>query len=155
MLYEEMLNLANEHNLVVKEKDLWVHDGLIKDRNIAIRQTIPTNKEKACTLAEELGHAMTSAGDIMDYNDPNNWKQEVKARTFGYHLMITPEQLIDAYKHGCRGKHELAEYLNVTVPYLDEAVERFHGIYGLYQRYGDYVIVFEPCLNIVEFSQDI
>ena len=54
--------------MTVKEKPLSESDGLIKGNRIAIRKDIPTQTEKACVLAEELGHYYTSSGDIMDQN---------------------------------------------------------------------------------------
>ena len=40
--------------------------GLYCDGTIAIRDNIDTTTEKACVLAEELGHHYTSVGNIID-----------------------------------------------------------------------------------------
>ena len=61
MTYDKLLDLAEKENLVVKEADLRLYDGLIRNNKIAIRQTLPA-REKKQVLAEEIGHARTSAG---------------------------------------------------------------------------------------------
>lgn len=53
--------------------------GLYADNIIWINKYLPTSVEKACILAEELGHHYTTAGDILDQNDIENCKQELKA----------------------------------------------------------------------------
>ncbi len=39
----------------------------LKGNRIAIKQDLPTQKEKACVLAEELGHFYTSTGNILEF----------------------------------------------------------------------------------------
>lgn len=148
MGYDDLLLLTDAAGLTVKEKDLLAHDGLIYGRNIAIRRTIETSQQKACTLAEEIGHAATSAGDITDYSDPNNWRQETKARSFGYRLMIGLDGIIDACKAGCQTEHEAAEHFQCTVQYLREAISRFREIYGIKTEHNGYTIFFEPSISI-------
>jgi hypothetical protein len=152
MEYETILSLADSMKLDVREKPLLSNDGLTYGRRIAIRKSIPTSVEKACVLSEELAHTILSVGDITDYSDQNNWKQEMKARTAGYMLMVTPDGLISAYESGCRNRYEIASHLGVTEAYLEDAIERYRQKYGNYQRYGDYVILFEPCLGIIKFN---
>ena len=146
--YEQLLSLADKNNLIVREKDLLYYDGLIIDEKITIRQTIDTSQEKAGVLAEEIGHAATSVGNILDYTNPNNWKQEVKARTYGYGLMIGLDGIVDACKAGCQDEYEAADRLECTVQYLREAVSRFREIYGIKTEYKGYIIFFEPNLRI-------
>ena len=64
MNYEALLDEAQQDGLIVKEKPLIYNNGRIKGKRIAIRKDIETNTEKACVLAEELGHHHTSVGDI-------------------------------------------------------------------------------------------
>lgn len=63
MNYEELLIEADSNNLITKEKDLLANKGRIKGNRIAIKKNL-MQKEKACVLAEELGHFYTTAGDI-------------------------------------------------------------------------------------------
>ena len=80
MTYEELLKEADSLGLIVKEKPLQGTDGRILNRRIAIRKDIPTQTEKSCVLAEELGHHYTSSGDILNQNIVTNRKQEFRAR---------------------------------------------------------------------------
>ena len=66
MNYEDLLMEAEAEGLIVKEKPLKVSDGRIKGKRIAIRQDIPTYRQKSCVLAEELGHHHTTVGRIIE-----------------------------------------------------------------------------------------
>ena len=59
MTYDQLLDSADQEGLAVKEVSLSTHDGLIRDKCIAIRKDIPTQAKKACVLAEELEHHKT------------------------------------------------------------------------------------------------
>ena len=65
--YEALLDEANDKGLIVKEKSLQSSNGRIKGNRIAIRKDLKTTAEKACVLAEELGHYETTVGDILDF----------------------------------------------------------------------------------------
>lgn len=148
MNYEALLAEAYSHGLVVKEKNLVASDGRIKGNKIAIRKDIDTASEKSCVLAEELGHYYTSSGNIINMQDVQNKKQEHRARLWAYNKMITIDKLANARKYGCRNRYEIAEYLDVTEEFLQEAINSYKEIYGTgYHQYGDYLICFDP-LNI-------
>ena len=87
MTYDELLDTANKKGLIVKEKRLTRNNGRIKGNRIAIRKDM-TITEKACVLAEEIGHYETTVGDILDMSNPWNRKQERQARLNGYNRMI-------------------------------------------------------------------
>lgn len=148
MTYEALLREADSHQLTVKEKPLKQHDGLIVGNRIAIRKDMNTSAEKSCILAEELGHYYTTTGNILDQSKTENRKQERRARLWAYNKMITLSKLAEARKSGCRNRYEIAEYLNVTEAFLQEAIDSYKDIYGTgYHQCGDYLICFEP-LNI-------
>ena len=67
MSYDELLLEADNTGLVVKEKKLPVSKGRIKGKRIAIRQSIPTLTEKACVLAEEIGHYHPKAAGVQQF----------------------------------------------------------------------------------------
>lgn len=146
--YEALLDEACGKGLIVKEKPLRAHDGRIKGKRIAIRQDIETTAEKACVLAEELGHHETSVGDILDMNDIHNRKQERQARFNGYQRLIGLVQLVDAYEYGCQSRYEIAEYLDVTEMYLQECIDCYRDKYGVSVKVGEYEIVFIPYLAV-------
>ncbi|EOS34270.1 hypothetical protein C808_05270, partial [Lachnospiraceae bacterium M18-1] len=87
MTYDELLTEANQKGLAVKEKRLSGNDGRIMGNRIAIRKDMTTT-EKACVLAEELGHHETTVGNIIDLSVSWNRKQERQARLNGYNRMI-------------------------------------------------------------------
>lgn len=147
MNYEELLIKADEDSLIVREKDLHGSDGRIYGNRIAVRAEIST-VNKACVLAEELGHYYTNTGNILDQSKVENRKQERRARLWAYNKMITLDKLADARKHGCKNRFEVAEYLGVTEDFLQEAINAYSEIYGTgYHQHGEYLICFDP-LNI-------
>jgi hypothetical protein len=142
--YEQLLTAADQEGLLVKEQPLTGHDGLIRGRRIAIRKDIETQAEKSCVLAEEIGHYRTSSGNILDQSKVENRKQEYRARLYGYNLKIGLIGLIRAYEARCRNRYEMAEYLDVTEEYLEEAIDCYKTKYGLYASVDNYIIYFEP-----------
>lgn len=148
MEYEFLLSECDFEGLIAKEKPLKYNDGRIKGNRIAIRRSIETTKEKACVLAEELGHYYTTVGDILDQNDVSNRKQEYRARLWGYDKMIGLQGLIAAHEAHCENSFETAEYLGVTEQYLKEVIECYRSKYGTRTCYGDYIISFEPHIGV-------
>ena len=148
MNYETLLKEADSQCLVVKEKPLRANNGRIKGKRIAIKKNMTTT-EKACVLAEELGHYYTSNGNILDQSKTENRKQERKARLWAYKRAFDLIDLITAYKHGCRNRYEIAEYLDVTEEFLQEALDTYKEKYGIYWKVDNYIVYFEP-LGILE-----
>lgn len=144
MTYEQLLTTADQNGLLVKEKKLAKHDGLLKGKRIAIRKDIETQAEKSCVLAEELGHHYTSSGDILDQDNIMKQKQEYRARLYGYNLKIGLTGLIRAYEAGCRNLYEMAEFLDATEEYLRESIRCYRSKYGVCVAIDNYVIYFEP-----------
>ena len=149
MTYEELLTRADDNGLIVKEKYLLANTGRIKGNRIAIHQNM-TQVEKSCTLAEELGHHYTTAGDIMDQADTGNRKQELRARLWAYNTQIGLQGIIDAYKARRISPEEMAEFLDVTPEFLQDALECYRSKYSPYVSVDNYVIFFEPCLAVME-----
>lgn len=146
--YEALLDEACDIGLIVKEKPLQYNNGRIKGNRIAIRQDINTTTEKACVLAEELGHHYTSIGNIIDMEYTGNRKQERQARLWGYNRSIGLFGLIRAYERGCKDKYETAEYLDVTEEFLEECISCYREKYGVYKIVDNYIIYFIPNLAV-------
>lgn len=155
MTYEVLLNTADQAGLTVKEKPLSESDGLIKGNRIAIRKDIPTQAEKSCVLAEELGHYFTSTGNILDQTDTVNRRQEYRARLYGYNLKIGLTGIISAHTAGCRNLYEMADYLDVTEEYLKEALDCYQSKYGEYVKVDNYMIYFIPTLAVLEITDNV
>lgn len=151
--YEELLDEAYNNNLIVKEKPLEYYDGRIKDNKIAIRKTIKTSAQKACVLAEELGHHYTSTGDILDLNNPANARQENIARLWAYDKLVGLNGIIRAYKKHLTSSEEIADYLDISVKFLDDCIFYYSNIYGDYVRYRGYFIRFSPCFRVFRLKK--
>lgn len=144
MTYEDLLVLSDSENLIVKEKDIPGYGGRIYKNRIAINRALPTQAEKSCVLAEEIGHHCTSSGDLLDQTDIMNRKQEYRARFYGYNLKIGLTGLIRAYEAGCRNLFEMADFLDATEEYLKEAIQCYKSKYGICAVVDNYIIYFEP-----------
>lgn len=150
MGYDDLLMEADQTGLTVKEKSLIINDGRIKDARIAIRENIPTVIEKACVLAEELGHYHTTVGNILDQSVISNRKQERTARAWAYDKMIGFSGIIKGYQMCCRNRYEMAECLGVTEEFLQDALDYYKEKYGTFVHVDKYTIVFEPVLAVIE-----
>ena len=151
--YEELLEIASQENVKVYEKyDLSGTrlKGLYCDGVIALDKDIETQTERACVLAEELGHHYTTVGDITDLTAMNNQKQELKARLTAYNDCIGLLGIIRAYKARRTEPEEMAEFLDVTPKFLQDALECYRTKYAPYVAIDNYVVFFEPCLAVME-----
>lgn len=124
--------------------------GLYCSGNIALSDKLETSAEKACVLAEELGHYHTTVGDITDLSDPQNRKQERQARLWGYNKLIGLTGIIQAFRAGCHSRHETAECLGVTEQFLQECIDCYTEKYGEYTKIDNYIIFFIPNLAVME-----
>lgn len=149
MDYETLLIESEKENLIVKEKPLKANDGRIKGNRIAIRKDIPTLAEKACVLAEEIGHHKTTSGNIISQETILEKKQENAARLWAYNRLIGLRGIIDGFSHGCRNRMELAEYLGVTEVFLQNAIDCYKRKYGQYVALDNYIIYFDPSLAVL------
>lgn len=147
--YESLLSL--DENVTVVEKHFKSKaKGLCKGNKIGISKDIETSTEKACVLAEELGHYYTTVGNIIDLTDAGNRKQERQARLWAYNKQIGLQGIINAYKRGCVDCHEIAEYLEVTEEFLCDAIDCYREKYGIYAILDNYAVYFIPNLAVME-----
>lgn len=144
MKYEQLL-ISSEASIKIKEKDLeHGFKGVYRNGKIFIDKKISTSSEKACILAEELGHHYTTVGNILDQSKVENRKQELKARRWAVKRLIKVENFIQAFDTGVRNRAELAEFLEVTEEFIELAIKHFQGIYGHSYTIGEYTIFFSP-----------
>ena len=129
MTYEELLIEADANNLTVKEKPLPISKGRIKGNRIAIRKDM-TETEKACVLAEELGHYYSAVGNILDQSSIENRKQEMQGRILAYNKQV-----------GLRG---------VTEEFLNDSLTYYTNKYGVCTQLDNYVIFFQPNIGVME-----
>lgn len=154
MNYEELQ--IHHNNVPVVEMDLSQVDGLkglYYNGRIAIKQNM-SETEKACVLAEELGHHFTSTGNILDQSTVENRKQELRARLWAYNCQIGLQGIIRTFEHGCRNIHEMADYLDVTEDFLQEAIATYRSKYGVCTEFDNYIVFFEPQLAVLKKVSD-
>ena len=150
MSYEDLLREADNAGITVKEKFLPLSDGRIKGHRIAIRKDIPSQRQKADVLAEELGHFYTTVGNIVEQCSVSDQKQEYAARLWAFDHQIGLSGIIYGYRKHCHNSHELAECLDVSEGFLKEALECYRKKYGCYAKADGYIIMFEPYLAVME-----
>ena len=140
--YEILLASSEKSGLKIVEKNFKSDaKGLIKGNKIGIRKDLSEN-EKYCILAEELGHYYTSVGNILDQSIVSNRKQENAARKWAVNKLISIDMIVDACKNGCCTFFEIAEYLNVTSDFIQEALNYFKRIYGYSYKNENYTVIF-------------
>lgn len=150
--YEQLLSSSGENIIVVEKNFKSQAKGLCKGNKIGISKAISTSTEKACILAEELGHYYTTVGNILDQSSVSNRKQELRARMWAYNRQIGLLGIIKSYEYGCRNLYDMAEYLEVTEEFLKDALERYRQKYGMYTAVDNYIIYFEPGLGVVRMN---
>ena len=64
--------------------------------------------------------------------------------------MIELVGIIKAYEYGCRNLYEMADYLDITEEFLSDALTVYRRKYGVYTSLDNYIIYFEPNLNVVK-----
>lgn len=123
--------------------------GLYCDGTIALNKDLKQD-EKACILAEEIGHHHLTTTDIIDLSCIRNRKQEIQSRRWAYNRLIGLNGILKVYKAGCKTYHDMASYLDITEEFLSEALEYYKQKYGLCVSLDNYIIYFEPYLSVLE-----
>lgn len=148
-LYDALLMECDNLGIEVYEKDRMKNKGLYGDNVIWINKLLPSIIEKCCVLAEEIGHHNTTAGDIFDQSSIENRKQELKARSWAYERLIPLSKIIQAHLLHIVNRYELADFLNVTEDFLDDALDWYKSKYGLCVSIDNFTVCFEP-LGVIE-----
>lgn len=150
MNYETLLEEALTNNVdVIETKFKGNAKGYYSNDVIALSTRIETTNEKKCVLAEELGHHHTTNGNILDKSIVSI-KREKIARNWAYSKLIRILDLIDAFEHGIQGRHDLADYLEVTEEFLDNTITYYRNKYGTHYQIDNFIIIFEPSLSIIK-----
>ncbi|MCY7948714.1 ImmA/IrrE family metallo-endopeptidase [Bacillus atrophaeus] len=153
MVYDHLLVEASRNRIEVIERFMPSRlKGLYSSGIIWINKK-QSLIEKGCTIAEELGHHFTSYGDILDLKELESRKQEKRARNWAYKKLVPLTKIIEAQKAGIRSRYELAEFLNVTEHFLEEALKRYIEEYGLYKELNGLTVCFQP-LGVIEMFEE-
>lgn len=153
MELDRLLAMAEASGIPVEERPLKTYDGRIKNNKIYLRQNM-TGVQKKCVLAEELGHYHTTVGEIIDQSSTANRKQEARARLWAYTHVLSLLDIVKAYKRGCHTLYDMAERLDVTEDFLQDALQRYRSKYGTHTTIANYTIYFEPALCVYELLHE-
>ena len=151
--YEKLVQEAAEDGITIEPSYRFKSErikGLYCNGTVALNKNIETDTERACVLAEELGHYHTAVGNIIDMQDIRNVKQERQGRIWAYDKMIGLIGIIKAYERHCLNRCDMADFLGVTEVFLQDALDYYRQKYGCFVTVDHYVIYFEPCLAVVE-----
>lgn len=148
--YDEIVKRIEEKGIIVADnlplpKDIngmFIHTS--KGMAILLSKNITNTNEKRCVIAEEIGHYATTHGDITDQTIISNRKLEKVARNWGYERLVSIDLLIEAFEKRVQGKYDLAEFLGVTISFLEKAIEHYDIKHGGYLKHGVYAIYFSP-----------
>ena len=147
--YEKMISDLEKKDIIIRETNFKSSaNGLYQDGVIAINKKLETTKEKICILAEEEGHHKKTYGNIQKLDTIENLKQEYKARLYAYEKLVSLNDLAFYLNKGITNIYELADMLNVTDKFLQDALLTYKNKYGdkiINTKYGK--IVFKP--NII------
>ena len=144
--YDELVSFAESNGIkVIDTKAAFPLSGAYADNAIFMNPSLlKTSKEKRCVFVEELGHHYCTVGNILDQRKPENRKQEKIARAWAYERFVPLGGILVAYWSGVKSRYELADYLNITESFLQEALDYYKGKYGPYHAMGNNLICFEP-----------
>ena len=124
---EELCNEAGGLGIDVHEREIPVPGmsaAYIKTEtgeHIVIRQD-GTQAERACWLAEELGHHYTGVDRRLHYTAVDDWRAEAKARKWAHDRLLSPEAIRTAARN-TDDIYEIAFILNVSVEFLRESID--------------------------------
>lgn len=145
-IHEHLLDEAAENDIKVITDNIPVRTlkGLYCNRMIVLDKCLGTTAEKACVLAEELGHHHTTAGKILDESTVMNVKQENRARSWAYEKVVPIRSIIEASEMMIGNREDFAEHMGVTEEFLEQAIRHYEVKYDNRFELDGYVIVFSP-----------
>lgn len=141
--YEELI-IQNNHLHICDSFEL---PGMFKgfyDNGVILIDKNLSNAKKLEILSEELAHHEITYGNILNVNDIQNKKYELKARRISSERIITLKGIIDAFKHGVQNLYELANFFEVTEQFILETLEHYKQKHGYSVCCDGYIIQFEP-----------
>lgn len=141
--YEKLFNKYNY--LTVVETDMLpsFQSGMCFNNQIYIN----SNRSEAVkleTLAEEIAHHKLTYGDITDQTQFNSRKFESYARRYAMEQLISLQDIIDSFKHGCHNLYTMANFLEVSEVYIQDCIDNYKKRFGLSTLHSGYLIHFEP-----------
>ena len=91
---------------------------------------LPSSIHKKEVLAEELGHYYYDATYKFNSDLQIISKQELKAKKWAYSILVPYDKIKNAIQNGIQSIYELAEYFDVTIEYMKNAIEFYTEKFG-------------------------
>ncbi|WP_153701814.1 toxin [Limosilactobacillus reuteri] len=107
------------------------------DGDILLNPSV-SNTKMYETLQEEIAHYDTTVGDIVTEDTIDSRKQEHRARSLAMTRAVSLDKLIYCHNHGLWELDEIADYCNVDVEYLTDAINNYRVKRGLTFAYKGY-----------------
>jgi len=126
---EELFEEAHDCGIEVQHGDIPVPDmdaayiSTDSGELIVLRRD-GTMADRACWLAEELGHHNTGTDLVLHYDKVTDWKAEARARKWAHDRLLTPDAIRTAARNS-DDIYELAFALDVSVQFLRESVDDY------------------------------
>jgi len=149
--YEDLL-IQNSHLHIC---DTFELPGMFKgfyDNGVILIDKNLSDAKNLEILSEELAHHEITYGNILNEQDIQNKKYELKARRLANEKLMSLEDIIEAFLQGIHNLYELANFFEVTEGFVQQSIAHYKQKYGLTTRCGDYVIAFEP-LRVFEYKE--
>ena len=129
--FEELENEAYSLGIQVIETEMTVPGmdaaflNLSGEERIFLRHG-GTLRERACWIAEELGHHHTGQTQILRYRCVDAWRAEARARRWAHKRLLSPDAIRTAAQN-TDDIYEIAEALDVSVEFLQESIDDFQS----------------------------
>lgn len=149
--YDELVSKYKDLNIIETDMLPSFQSGMYFNNKIYIN----SNRSEAVkleTLAEEIAHHKLTYGNITDQTQFNSRKFEGYARRYAMERLISSQDIIDSFKHGCHNLYTLANFFEVSEGFVQDCLAHYKRKYGLSTFCGDYLIQFEP-LRVFEYKK--
>ena len=129
--FEELEDEASLLGIEVIDTDIPVNELNAAYLNLAGVERIflrngGTIREKACWIAEELGHHHTGQNQVLRYHSVDDWRAEARARRWAHMRLLTPDA-IRTVARNTDDIFEIADALEVSVEFLKESIDDFQA----------------------------
>lgn len=122
--------------------------GFIYNYDIFLNGNEDLKTKRLETLAEEIGHYETTAGNIVHQCTAAERHDEHTARVWGWTHLISLDGLIYCYENGITTAPDMADFFEVSIEYLWEAIDCYRDKRGEYFTYYEYHFDLSHGLNI-------
>lgn len=138
---EQLMSMYPDVNYVFDKFMPKGQKGLYIDNHIYLNPN-QNKHELNSTVAEELGHYLTTVGDITMQRNNEERKQERRARDLGATLLVTPRSIIDCFNEGCQTTLQCADFLEVTEETFLDAISYYARRFNGFKVEDNYTLIF-------------